>query len=205
MNHERVIAYVDGFNLYFGLKSQRLERAYWLDIPGLLARFLGPGQRLIETKYFTSRISGPPDKAKRQTTYLEALATLPGVTMFFGHYQADARRCRKCGETWHENREKTTDVQIAVELLKDAMSDRLDVSYIVSADSDLVPPIRAFRELWPAKRIVAIFPPGRGSVQVDAAVHAKRRIRSSAALACQMPDVVPGADGYPKRRPMDWM
>lgn len=147
MNHERVIAYVDGFNLYFGLKSQRLERAYWLDIPGLLARFLGPGQRLLETKYFTSRISGPPDKAKRQTTYLEALATLPGVAMFFGHYQADARRCRKCGETWHENREKMTDVQIAVELLKDAMADRLDVAFIVSADSDLVPPIRAFREL----------------------------------------------------------
>ena len=33
---ERVIAYVDGFNLYFGLKSKGWQRYYWLDVPALV-------------------------------------------------------------------------------------------------------------------------------------------------------------------------
>jgi hypothetical protein len=32
---ERVIAYVDGFNLYFGLKSKGWQRYFWLNIPAL--------------------------------------------------------------------------------------------------------------------------------------------------------------------------
>ena len=32
----RVAAYVDGFNLYYGLKSKGWRRFYWLDIRALL-------------------------------------------------------------------------------------------------------------------------------------------------------------------------
>ena len=53
----RVIAYVDGFNLYFGMKSRRWHRYYWLDLPRMAQNLLRSGQNLVETKYFTSRIS----------------------------------------------------------------------------------------------------------------------------------------------------
>lgn len=205
MPSQRVIAYVDGFNLYFGLRSQGLTSGYWLDIPALIGRFLWRGQELIETKYFTSRISTPSDKVKRQSEYIEALATRSRVSVYFGQYQTQKSSCRVCGEQWEVSREKMTDVNIAVELLKDAMSDRLDIAYLVSADSDLAAPVRAFRELWPEKRIVVLFPPGRGSLQLAAIAHGKRRIRGGLVLECQMPDEVVGPDGYPKRRPAEWI
>lgn len=65
---ERVICYVDGFNLYFGLRDSRLRRYYWLNVRRLAENLLRPHQSLVETKYFTARISGamrgdPPAKA----------------------------------------------------------------------------------------------------------------------------------------------
>ena len=52
----RVIAYIDGFNLYFGLKSKGWKRHYWLDVVGLSRSLLKPGQTLQAAHYFTARI-----------------------------------------------------------------------------------------------------------------------------------------------------
>ena len=49
----RVAAYVDGFNLYFGLKEAALKRLYWLDVQALATRLLKPGQAIVATHYFT--------------------------------------------------------------------------------------------------------------------------------------------------------
>jgi hypothetical protein len=73
---ERVIAYVDGFNLYFGLRSKGWKRYYWLNVQALAQNLLKRGQALVVTKYFTARIAGPPDKQERQSAYIEALETL---------------------------------------------------------------------------------------------------------------------------------
>ncbi len=125
----RLIAYVDGFNLYFGLRSRRWRRYYWLDLNRLVQNLLRPDQVLVETKYFTSRISAPvadPQKARQQVAYLEALQTLPGVRIFFGHYLENPICCRRCGATWMSHDEKMTDVNLATELLTDAFDDRFD-------------------------------------------------------------------------------
>ena len=39
----RVIAYIDGFNLYFGLKSQGWQRYFWLNVQSLATNLLKPG------------------------------------------------------------------------------------------------------------------------------------------------------------------
>src|SRR6266536_636756 len=39
----RVAAYVDGFNLYFGLKAKYGRRYLWLDLQALAASLLRPG------------------------------------------------------------------------------------------------------------------------------------------------------------------
>lgn len=86
---QRVIAYIDRFNLYFGLKSKGWRRFYRLNIQEMARRLLRPGQQLTLTRYYTSRVSAKPhdqDKPKRQNIYLEPLATLPDFTMRFGHY-----------------------------------------------------------------------------------------------------------------------
>jgi len=61
---QRVISYVDGFNLYYGLKSQRWQRYLWLDVQALSRKLLKPDQTLVRTKYFTARVSQPPDKGE---------------------------------------------------------------------------------------------------------------------------------------------
>jgi len=53
----RVIAYIDGFNLYFGLKDSGYQRFYWLNIQAMIRNLLREHQQLLMTKYFTARIS----------------------------------------------------------------------------------------------------------------------------------------------------
>jgi uncharacterized LabA/DUF88 family protein len=131
----RVIIYIDGFNLYFGLKSQGWERFLWLDVAALSRHLLQPDQTLIKTKYFTSRIKSPPDKVKRQSTYLDALESLPDVSIFYGHYLINPHTCYNCGSTYNIASEKMTDVNIAVEMLEDAFRDNFDTAILISADS----------------------------------------------------------------------
>jgi hypothetical protein len=39
---ERVIAYIDGFNFYFGLKAAKYKRYFWLDLQHLMQSILKP-------------------------------------------------------------------------------------------------------------------------------------------------------------------
>src|SRR2546425_687999 len=116
----RVIAYVDGFNLYFGLRSKGWQRYLWLNVQSLATSLLKPDQTLAQTKYFTARISSPPEKVKRQTVYLDALQTLPNLSVFYGRYQMNLFKCRNCAVVHQIPNEKMTDVNIAVELMQDA-------------------------------------------------------------------------------------
>ena len=42
MRAERVIAYIDGFNLYHGLCDAQLESSRWLDLHGVCQSLLKP-------------------------------------------------------------------------------------------------------------------------------------------------------------------
>ena len=72
----RVIAYVDGYNLYYGLRDKGWKRFYWLNIQAMVKHLLKPGQTLLTTKYFTTIVKRPEDKRKRQAVFLEALQSL---------------------------------------------------------------------------------------------------------------------------------
>ena len=203
----RVIAYVDGFNLYFGLRSRKWRRYYWLDLHRMAQNLLRSGQQLIETKYFSSRISATradPQKARRQVVYLEALQTLPGVRIFFGHYLENPVECRRCGATWISHDEKMTDVNIATELLTDAFDDRFDTALLVTADSDLTRPIEVVRSRYPGKRVVLAFPPNRFSERLKQVGSAYFTIGRDALAASQLPDHVTKPDGFVLQRPAKW-
>ena len=101
---DRVIAYIDGYNLYFGMVEAEFTSLKWLDIRRLVQSYLKPEQELVAVKYFTSRITYNPDKHKRQTTYLEALETT-GVKIYYGKFQDNNVECRRCGNIWTEANE----------------------------------------------------------------------------------------------------
>lgn len=70
-NKQDVIAYIDGFNFYFGLKSKKWRNYYWLDLVKFVESFLKPHQELVAVKYF-SAIQKNAGKADRQDLFFQA-------------------------------------------------------------------------------------------------------------------------------------
>jgi len=200
----RVITYIDGFNLYFGLREKGWHRFYWLNVQLLAQNILKFNQELVMTKYFTARIIGSPDKEKRQSTFIEALETVPNLEIIYGKYQLNPRECTHCGFKDQVPNEKMTDVNIAVEMLSDAVKDKFDTALLLSADSDLAPLIRAIKNTFIQKRVVVVFPPKRDSVELRNIAHACLRIGRANLARSLFPDNVRKADGFILQRPPTW-
>ena len=197
MRPTRVAVYIDGFNLCYGLRDKAWQRYYWLDLRRLAERLLRPDQQLAVVRYFTARVVPDPEdpgKPERQNAYLEALATLPDLSIHHGYF------ARRPGRGYEE---KMTDVNIAVEMLCDAHSDLFDTAILVSADSDLASAAVAVRERH-EKRVVVGFPPGRRSRFLREAVGASFTVGRNALRDSQFPNVVERTDGTPLQRPSTW-
>ncbi len=201
---KRVIAYIDGFNLYYGLRSKGWKRFYWLNLQKVAQHLLKPNQTLVVTKYFTAKVRFPPGKQRRQTTFLEALGTLPDLHIYYGHYLADKITCRNCDHTYTTHHEKMTDVNIAVELLTDAFQDNFDVALLISADGDLVGPVKRVKQLFPHKRVIVVFPPKRHSNALQNASHVCLHLDRVVLARSVLPDEVVKANGFVLRRPSKW-
>ena len=152
MRTERVIAYIDGFNLYHGLCDAQLESSRWLDLHGV--------------KTLT---------------------------------------CSRCSFVHSTSVEKKTDVNIAVRLLEDTYDGRLDVALVISADSDLAPPIEAVRRRFASKTLLVAAPPARWSSELKRVAHAMVKISSGAIRQNRLPDPVITPDGRQLRAPAGWL
>ena len=201
---ERVIVYVDGFNLYFGIIESGLLNCKWLNISKLVNNLLQINQELIAIKYFTSRVSYNPDKQKRQTTYIEALESV-GIKIYYGHYQSDAMECRQCGNVWPTFHEKMTDVNIATQMMIDAYQDRYDMAMLMSGDSDLVPPIKAIHELFKHKRVFVAFPPKRHNASIAIVAKGSMIIGRKKLIDSLFDEEVPKKDGFILKKPKEWI
>jgi uncharacterized LabA/DUF88 family protein len=201
--------YVDGFNLYFGLRAAGLRRYYWLDLVSLAQRLLKPGQTLARVHYFTARIrlvSGGVNAAdvRRQSDYLDALDTLPLLERQEGHFLEKQARCKACGATWTTYEEKMSDVNLATQMLLDAVDDRFDTALVVSGDSDLATPIRnVLRRCWD-KRVVVVFPPKRNSAELQRAASGHLRLGEDKLRNSLLPDPVLTPAGVSLRQPETW-
>ncbi len=201
----RVIVYIDGYNLYHGLRQERLRRFYWLDLWQLGVELLKPGQSLAAVRYFTTRIKGPDDSRRRQEIYLEAITVgRDRLTIDYGHFLEKQMACRACGAVWMRHEEKKTDVNIACRLLEDAMDDLYELAIIVSGDSDLVPPIEIVKRRKSAKRLIVAFPPGRFSDALKRTAHGYIALGERKLARAQLPDEVTNSAGFALRRPAYW-
>jgi len=200
---EQVIAYIDGYNLYHGLKSQGWKWAYWLNIHLMIINLLSPAQKLITTKYFTTRVSQPEDKRLRQQKFLEALETIPEIKFFYGKYIPEDVTCRQCGHTYTTYHEKMTDVNIAVEMLTDAMKNEFDTAVLVSGDSDLVNVVYRVKDLF-NKKVIVVFPPKRKPRTLREAANVIVDIDTKLLSNSLFPNDVKKQDGYVLRKPDKW-
>lgn len=202
---ERVIAYVDGFNLYFGLMAARLSQFRWLDVQALANRLLLPHQQLVTVKYFTARITGRDrNKIARQNALLRALEARPQLEIVYGRYlKKDDHHCHRCGNRWPQYEEKMTDVNIAAHMSSDAHLDRFDTALLVSGDSDLSMAVSMIRADT-GKRVVAVFPPKRESVDLKKVVDAHLKLNRTYIGKSLLEDPVLLPDGTPLACPNEW-
>lgn len=203
----RVVAYIDGFNLYYGLKESGCKRYYWLDVVGLVSALLKPEQSLEAVHYFTARIcadGSSQESVARQAAYLDALGSLPLVTKHFGQFLGNSVRCHNCGHVWQKFEEKMTDVNIASRMLSDAFEDCFDTALLVSADSDLTMPIRIIQDKFPGKKVIVAQPPRRASFSLRNAAAAVFTIGKAKLRQNQLPDRVVTSSGHVVCRPEQW-
>lgn len=157
MEKQRVIVYVDGFNFYYGLKSNRhWKRYYWLDIVKLFSLFLRDNQELVCVKYFSARTTNT-DKSLNQNAFFQANCENPSFKLVLGKYLRKEITCFKCGNIIHTFEEKESDVRIATQIVNDANRGLCDIAIIVSADSDMLPAVELAVES--GVKVFIYFPP----------------------------------------------
>ncbi|MDP1715172.1 MAG: NYN domain-containing protein [Anaerolineales bacterium] len=201
---ERVITYIDGYNLYYGLRSKGWKRFYWLNVQALAKQFLKPNQTLVMTRYFTTVVKQPEDKRRRQAVFLDALKTLPNFQIYYGHFLSETIVCRRCGHTYTTYHEKMTDVNISVEVMADASKNNFDTALLISADSDLAGVVAKVKNLFHPKRVIAVFPPGRTSFALKQASSGVLHIGHVELSKSMFPEQVIESDGVVLRRPIQW-
>ena len=202
---ERLIVYIDGFNLYHGMHDTFGRSTLWLDLVALAQSFR-PAQRLVKVKYFTAPVVDEPDAQARQAIYLQALTRLYPDTfeVHWGRYQARKSSCRNCGYSFTRYEEKETDVSIAVELVSDAAANFMETAFIVSADSDLAPAVKAAQKLNSQLFIAAAFPPRRFSSSLKALMPASFPIGERKLRANQLPELIE-IESHVHERPEKWV
>ena len=178
---ERVNFYVDGFNLYFGLKDMKRidgdwQKFYWLDFVKFFQHFIGENQILQNVIYFAA-----PPPIDNQNSIRDNQGSIRQSILFkankllnpnrfetvMGQFYRKNITCKVCKSNFNVYEEKRTDVNIAVRLLGDCSIDNVDTLVLVSADSDLVPPLQFIKQRYPEKKIRVYFPPAYFSVALN--------------------------------------
>jgi hypothetical protein len=207
----RVVVYIDGFNLYYGVL--RFSKEKWLDIERLF-KLLRPHDQIQKIRYFTALSSG--GKSQDQLAYLRAVETLPLVNVVLGRYKNKSVKCLvhpACtvadkDRFFNTPEEKRTDVNIAVSMLDDAYQNLCDHLIVVSGDSDLVPAVNMVRTRFPTK-IVTVYVPSRNpirgaAVELRAAANKDRDLPLNLLRHAQLPASVPDGSGGLISKPASW-
>ncbi|HEY4248274.1 MAG TPA: NYN domain-containing protein [Lacunisphaera sp.] len=154
----KVIAYVDGFNLYYGLLKDRPDLK-WLNL-NKLVKMLFPHYELGGVKYFTAEVEDASRK-ERQKMYWRALRK-EGVKVIPGRLEYREKNCGVTACMHHGPRthripvEKMTDVNIALHAVTDARNLGADAICIISGDTDLIPAMDMIRANFKIQRFAFI-------------------------------------------------
>lgn len=161
----RSIIYVDGFNFYYG--AVRGSPHKWLNL-ALCFRGLRPHDQIQRIHYFTAIVDG--ETRTNQEIYLRALATTAAVNVILGKFKfkEHKRQAASCAfngsRTFVMPEENRTDVNIAVQLLRDIYHDNADRFIVVRGDSDLVPGLNLAKSESPEKKNI-VYIPSRNSTR----------------------------------------
>jgi len=208
----RVRVYVDGFNLYY--RALKRTPYKWLNVYELARDMLDPADTIDMVRYFTARVSpraGNADAPRHQQMYLNALCTLPEIDIHYGRFLPKAKWRPIVHPGWeppvmvqvHDTEEKGSDVNLAVHMLHDALTDKYDAALLMSQDTDLCEPMRMVQEAGKILGLVCL--DGRQpNNRLKKHASFVRHVTPARLLAAQFPDTIIGKKGQEITRPNEW-
>ncbi len=157
---KKSIVYIDGYNWYHAIFKHHPEWK-WLNIQSFFEG-LRPDEEITAVKLFSAMVDpnqkGSPAR-ERQQKYFDALKTLPKVKIVLGAFQERQVTCRAdCAKTYMIQDEKKTDVNLAIEIIDDALNNACEKMYIVSGDSDVQPAVEWVWKNRPQTSIMVYVP-----------------------------------------------
>jgi hypothetical protein len=202
------IAYIDGYNLYYGIKKWPAYK--WLDLEQMVDRVF-PNDNVGQIRYFTARVKGKfnPASPIRQQSYLRALTTLPRIEPHFGRFLIHPTRLPLAANPTGpkvevlRSEEKGSDVNLATYMLLDALEHPGTMRIVFSNDSDLREPIRAVQEPPFNQTVWVVNPRQTPKTKMGATHHIDLNIAD--VRDSQLPNVVTLANGKTVRRPNTWV
>lgn len=207
----KIEVFIDGFNLYHGIRDCNSTSTYrkvlWLDLASFLESVLIRSNEdiLNGIYYFTALPKDSKDRLERHKKYCDVLEN-SGIHIIYGNYKNKNIKCRLCHKNFVTYEEKETDVNIALYILKRGIEDGYDKAVLFSGDSDLAPAIERAAELFPLKKFQVLFPINRSR---------SKRLKSMPVLKPiypylpwykkhQFPEKVLLQDGSTITRPSQW-
>lgn len=216
----RTIAYIDGYNLYYG--AIRHTAYKWLDIFELFnTHILLPETELLEVRYYTAPVLGSlcddPASPQRQRQYLQALRKLypEKISIIEGKLIKGSAVLRLADpipqmpelEKIKVNTltEKKTDVNIAADMVAAACLDHVDQIVLCSNDSDMEGALKNIRKYCPNVRVGLVAPslsPGRHiSNDLKQFAHWVKAINVDSLATAQLPVKIPNTS---IKKPAHW-
>ena len=165
-----------------------------------------PDQELVEVNYYSARPVDDQQAYENQDELFNANEVNPKFKLHLGRYKKKNFKCQNCGFKNKTYEEKESDVRVATGMLVDMLSNRCDITVIVSADSDMIPSVEIIKSSDPCHPVHAFIPPNQKSFALvnkcDTTVwlgHYKARFVQS-----MLPDEVKLANGHVLHRPSNW-
>jgi uncharacterized LabA/DUF88 family protein len=132
--------FVDGSNFHLAQRYEGIPHRVDLN---RLARQLSRGYHFVKLNYYTSPLPYPGTHSYRaQQRFFAQIARSSRIALVLG--RNEPRVDRDTGRKYHV--EKETDVNLAVDMVVGAYTDRYDVAMLVAGDTDYVRAVKALRE-----------------------------------------------------------
>lgn len=212
------IVYIDGFNLYKGRLQKDFPQYKWLNIEALCSHLL-PGLDVVKVRYFTAKLIPKPHDPNihmRQQVYLEALESLPSVSIHYGQFfsrrqyfavhplDIDIETGREKVVRVHRHEEKGTDVSLATWMMRDAALNECQAHVLMSLDSDFYEVLNVLKHDL-GREIGVIFPSDNVSGKLlETEPSIVRHVREGALRDSQLPDKVWVSDSRTLSKPKTW-
>ena len=203
---KRVVAYIDGFNLYHAINDLARPHFKWLDLKKLILCFIHQQHQSLDGIYYCSAYARFLKQAcSRHEKYVRCIETT-GVNAVMGQFKVKYRDCNKCGHTKKYHEEKESDVNLALLMLQHAHDNKYDEAIIITGDSDLAPAVRMIKDNFPTKKIRLVSPPGRLSYELSKVVDKDSQIKPIHLERSLFPEIVKDlATGYTvAKRPREY-